>query len=193
MLAEVLARADGLVLASRSPQRRAILEQLGIAFTIVVPDYGEVDPPGMPPEELALTHARGKAGSVAGELVLGVDTVVDLGGRSLGKPADQAEAGEMLRALAGRTHLVHSGLCIVARGAEHVRLVTTRVTFRPLDEGDLAWYLGCREWHGRAGAYAVQGRGSAVVERVDGDYWNVVGLPVSALVDTLSEALPTAH
>ena len=98
----------------------------------------------------------------------------------------------MLRALAGRTHLVHSGLCLVTAGVEHVRLVTTRVTFRPLVEADVVWYLGCREWHGRAGAYAVQGRGAALVEQVEGDHWNVVGLPVSALVDALSEALPTA-
>jgi septum formation protein len=192
VVSDLLARTEGLVLASQSPQRRAILEQLGIAFTVVVPDYEEVDPPGMPPDELALAHARGKAHSVAGELVLGVDTVVDLGGRSLGKPADEAAAGEMLRALAGRTHLVHSGLCLVAQTGEHARLVTTRVTFRALDEGDVAWYLGCREWQGRAGAYAVQGRGAAIVEAVDGDHWNVVGLPVSALVDTLSEALPTS-
>ena len=192
MLAELLARGGPLVLASQSPQRRAILEQLGISFTAVVPDYEEVDPPGMPPDELALMHARGKAGSVAGDLVLGVDTVVDLDGRSLGKPADE-ERGGGDAARAGRPYpLVHSGLCLAAAGAEHVRLVTTRVTFRPLDEADVVWYLGCREWQGRAGAYAVQGRGAALVERVEGDHWNVVGLPVSALVDALSEALPTA-
>ena len=192
MLAELLARSGPLVLASQSPQRRAILEQLGLSFTAVVPDYDEVDPPGMPPDELALRHARGKARSVPGDPVLGVDTIVDLDGRSLGKPADEEGAGAMLRALAGRTHLVHSGLCLASAGAEHVRLVTTRVTFRPLDEADVVWYLGCREWQGRAGAYAVQGRGAALVERVEGDHWNVVGLPVAALVDALSEAGPTA-
>jgi septum formation protein len=192
VLAELLARTRGLVLASQSPQRRAILEQLGIEFTAVVPAYDEVDPPAMPPDELAVAHARGKTRSVPGDLVLGVDTVVDLDGRSLGKPDDEAHAGEMLRAMAGRAHLVHSGLCLTVGGCEHVRLVTTRVTFRPLDEADVAWYLSCREWPGRAGAYAVQGRGATLVEQVEGDHWNVVGLPVSALVDALSEALPTA-
>jgi septum formation protein len=192
VVSELVGRGGGLVLASQSPQRRAILEQLGFDFTAVVPDYDEVDPPGVQPAELALAHARGKARSVPGDLVLGVDTVVDLDGRSLGKPDDEQHAGEMLRAMAGRTHLVHSGLCLAAGGGEHVRLVTTRVRFRPLDDADVAWYLGCREWQGRAGAYAVQGRGALLVEHVEGDHWNVVGLPVSALVDALCEALPTA-
>ena len=190
MVSELLARP--LVLASRSPQRRAILEQLGLSFTAVVPDYDEADPPGMPPDELALVHARGKARSVPGDLVLGVDTIVDLDGRSLGKPADEERAREMLRALAGRTHLVHSGLCLTSAGAEHVRLVTTRVTFRAARRGGRRLVPGLQGVAGRAGAYAVQGRGAALVERVEGDHWNVVGLPVSALVDALSEALPTA-
>src|SRR3954467_15868508 len=110
MLSELLARP--LVLASQSPQRRAILEQLGIGFTVVVPDYEEVDPPGMPPDELALAHARGAGSSVAGDLVLGAAAGVVLGGRSLGKPEDEEHSRAMLRALAGRTKLVPGGLSV---------------------------------------------------------------------------------
>jgi septum formation protein len=191
-VAEALASLGPLVLASRSPQRRAILTQLGIEFTVAEPDYDEVPMPGLTPSHTALVHARGKAQSVAGEVVLGVDTVVDVDNTALGKPADEDEARAMLRALAGREHLVHSGLCLIAHGRQHGALATTAVRFRPLDEGDLDWYLRCREWEGRAGGYAIQGRGAALVESIDGDHSNVVGLPVAVLLDAVLEtALPS--
>ncbi len=99
----------------------------------------------------------------------------------------------MLRRLAGREHLVHSGLCLIVRGRQHGALATTAVRFRALDEADLDWYLGCREWEGRAGAYAIQGRGAALVESIDGDHSNVVGLPVPVLLDAvLRTALPAS-
>jgi septum formation protein len=177
-----------LILASRSPQRRAILEQLGIEFSVVDPDYEEIDPPGMPPDELVLRHAIGKSRSVAGQLVLGVDTTVALDGASMGKPADPTEAAAMLRRLAGRTHTVFSGLCLRAGAAEHVRVAATEVTFRDLDEADVAGYVTQGEWRERAGGYAVQGRGAALVTRIAGDYTNVVGLPVAALIDAMGEA-----
>jgi septum formation protein len=178
-----------LALASRSPQRRAILEQLGFDFTIVPSTYEEHELPGLTPAQAALEHARGKAAGadVAGR-VLGVDTVVDIDGRLLGKPADEREAAGMLRRLAGREHLVHSGLSLVTGGLERTRLASTEVTFRPLDDDDLEWYVATGEWRGRAGGYAVQGVGAALVTRIAGDYTNVVGLPVAALLDLLAEA-----
>jgi septum formation protein len=188
-----LARAQGglmadappaapLLLASTSPQRRAILEQLGIPFDTVAPDFEETgDDP--------LEHAVGKARSADGgdRPVLGVDTVVRCGDSVLGKPADASAAERMLETLSGRTHEVVSGLCLRTQAWEETHTETTLVTFRELTPRDLAWYLGSGEWEGRAGAYAIQGRGAALVERVDGDYLNVVGLPAALLVRLLAE------
>ncbi len=157
-------------------------------FTVVEPAYEEIDPPGAAPEQLVVAHAAGKARSVAGALVLGVDTTVAVDGDSLAKPADDAEAEAMLRRLAGRTHTVYSGLCLRRGDVEVVRLAATGVTFRSLDDGEVARYVALGEWRERAGGYAVQGAGAALVTRIDGDYTNVVGLPVAALVDALEEA-----
>jgi septum formation protein len=180
-----------LVLASRSPQRRAILEQLGIDFTVVEPAYEELDPPGALPQELVITHAVGKASSVQGGCVLGVDTTVALDGDSLAKPAGATEAAAMLRRLSGRTHTVYSGLCLRVQDTDHVRLAATEVSFRELDEDDIAWYVARDEWRDRAGGYAVQGAGAALVTAIAGDYTNVVGLPVAALLDAVAEAAQT--
>ena len=186
-----------LLLASTSPQRRAILEQLGIPFDVVAPDYVEHDPPDADAVELVRGHAREKARSVAGGAgerpVLGVDTAVSLGDRLLGKPADATEAEAMLAAFAGRTHLVVSGLCLVTPGWEVVEHETTSVTFRELAPRELAHHLAYGEWEGRAGAYAIQGRGASLVERIEGDYLNVVGLPGSLLVRLLAERFPGAY
>jgi septum formation protein len=185
------APAPPLLLASTSPQRRAILEQLGIPFDVVAPRYEEHDPPEASAVELVRDHARGKARSVAGEAgdrpVLGVDTAVALDGRIYGKPADAEDAARMLLELAGRTHVVVSGLCLVTRGWELVEHAETRVAFRPLTARDLAGYIAHGEWEGRAGGYAIQGRGAALVEAIDGDYLNVVGLPAALLVRLLAE------
>jgi septum formation protein len=173
------------VLASTSPQRRAILEQLGLPFEVVAPHYEELD-------DDPLEHAAGKARSIEGgdRPVLGIDTIVRCDGLVLGKPASEGEAEEMLDRLSGKRHEVVSGLCVRTRGWEELRTETTLVTFRPLTARDLASYLGTGEWKGRAGAYAIQGRGAALVERVQGDYLNVVGLPAAALVRVLSERFP---
>jgi septum formation protein len=185
------APAPPLLLASTSPQRRAILEQLGIPFDVVEPRYEEHDPPDASVVELVRDHARGKARSVARRAddrpVLGVDTAVALDGRIYGKPADAGDAERMLEELAGRTHVVVSGLCLVTPGWELVEHAETRVSFRPLTARDLAAYVGHGEWEGRAGGYAIQGRGAALVEAVDGDYLNVVGLPATLLVRVLAE------
>jgi septum formation protein len=159
-----------------------------VRFSVVEPVYEEIDPPGALPEELVVAHATGKARSVDGALVLGVDTTVALDGDSLAKPADDAEAGAMLRRLAGRTHTVFSGLCLRRGDVEILKLAATAVTFRPLRDDDIAWYVGLGEWRERAGGYAVQGAGAALVTGIDGDYTNVVGLPVAALIDAVTEA-----
>ena len=182
--------APPLLLASTSPQRRAILEQLGIPFELAEPDYEEHDPPDADPVALVREHAAEKARSI-GEPderpVLGVDTAVHLEGRVYGKPAGPEEAEGMLEALGGRTHEVVSGLCLRTPGWEVVEHEVTRVTFRPLTARDLAGYVTSGEWEGRAGAYAIQGLGGALVERIEGDYLNVVGLPAGVLVRLLSE------
>jgi septum formation protein len=178
-----------LVLASRSPQRRAILTQLGLPFRIAEPSYDE-QPLPLSPHELAEQHSRGKARSVAaaaGETVLGVDTVVLIDGRVLGKPADAAEATQMLELLAGRTHHVISGLTLRDAAGEQTSHAQTAVHFRTLDTSAIAGYVALGEWRGRAGAYAIQEAGAALVSSIEGCFYNVVGLPVALLVATLAE------
>jgi len=172
-----------LVLASTSPQRRAILTQLNVPFRVVAPGFDEL--PGTSP----LERAAGKARSVDGgdAPVLGVDTEVLLDGELLGKPGNATEAGAMLELLAGRTHEVVSGLCLRTQAWEELGTVTTLVTFRSLTPRDFAHYVAAGEWEGRAGAYAIQGLGASLVERVEGDFLNVVGLPAGLLVRLLAE------
>lgn len=181
-----------LVLASTSPQRRAILTQLRIPFAVVAPDYHEHDPPDADPVQLVRRHADGKARSVhvEGAVTLGVDTTVHLDGRLFGKPDDAAAAARMLRELAGRTHEVLSGLCLLGRGFAALEHEVTRVTFRPLADLELDAYLASGEWRGRAGAYAIQGLGGRLVQRIEGDYLNVVGLPAALLVTELEQRAP---
>ena len=185
-----------MILASRSPQRRAILAQLGVPFEVRIPDVEEVA--AGEPEEVATENARRKAAALApdaGEAtVLGADTIVAIDGRILGKPLDDAQAAESLRLLSGRAHEVVGGVCLV-RGAERREaLARTVVRFRPLPEPELEWYLASGEWRERAGGYAVQGRGAALVERIEGDYLNVVGLSVAALLRLVPDLLiPSAR
>jgi septum formation protein len=172
-----------LILASRSPQRKAILEQLGVEFRVAAPEVEELatGDPRRVVRENALRKARAVAAPA--ERVLGADTAVVLDGRIFGKPRDAAEAETFLRRLSGRTHEVMSGIALREPGGdERSDVAVTRVRFRRLEQADLAWYLGSGEWEGRAGAYAIQGRGAALVEEIEGDYWNVVGLPVPALL-----------
>ena len=183
--------AAPLLLASTSPQRRAILEQLHIPFDVVAPHYVEHDPPDADAAELVRRHALGKARSVAAGAgdrpVLGVDTTVALDGRIYAKPTDPGDAERMLDELSGRTHAVVSGVALVTPAWEHVEDTATLVTFRSLTPRDLGAYVATGEWEGRAGGYAIQGRGAALVERVEGDYLNVVGLPASVLVRLLAD------
>jgi septum formation protein len=181
----MVAEASHLVLASRSRQRRAILEALGVTFVTRPAAFAETDAGAR--EQVAQANALGKALAVNradGEVVLGVDTVVSLAGRIHGKPRDAAAARETLRALSGATHAVVSGLALVGLD-DSPRLATcaTEVTFRSLAEPTIDWYLASGEWRERAGGYAIQGAGCALVESISGDWTNVVGLPVGTLLD----------
>ena len=171
-----------IVLASRSPQRRAILEQLGVEFTVAEPTGVEEITSGDPPA-VVVENALRKARSVDGERVLGVDTDVFLDGRVYGKPASRDEAGAMLVRLGGRSHEVWSGIALMEHGESRVSCACTRVRFGTLDPDLLDWYLDSGEWEGRAGGYAIQGRGAVLGEGIEGDFWNVVGLPVPDLLE----------
>jgi septum formation protein len=183
--------ARRLILASASPQRRAILEQIGIDFEVRpanVEELAEGDP-----SEVAEANARMKAEAVvgAGELVLGADTVVANAGEILGKPADEAEARSHLEALSDRTHAVIGGFVLAEDGDVALTAVErTLVSFRPLPAGLIDWYVATGEWRGRAGAYAIQGAGAVLVAGIQGDYLNVVGLPLTRLLDLRPDLLP---
>ncbi|MGO9884311.1 MAG: Maf family protein [Solirubrobacteraceae bacterium] len=172
-------------MASRSPQRREILTRLGLAFEALPADVEELEQG--PPNEVAVENAYRKASAVAATandaVVLGVDTIVTLGGQIYGKPRDRAHARQTLAALAGRTHTVIGGVCLIDAGRIRTLAPSTLVTMRPLDEAAIDRYLDTEEWPDRAGAYAIQGRGALLVSAIEGDYLNVVGLPVAALVE----------
>ncbi|HEX4365074.1 MAG TPA: nucleoside triphosphate pyrophosphatase [Solirubrobacteraceae bacterium] len=174
-----------LVLASRSPQRRAILAQLGIAFDVVDVDVDELaagDPIAVARDN-ALRKAEAGVVRRPGERVLGVDTVVVLDGEIFGKPPSEAAARSTLRRLSGRTHEVISGIALLDPANPQVAHEVTKVSFRELGDGDIERYVRTGEWSGRAGGYAIQGRGAGLVRRIMGDYLNVVGLPVGKLLD----------
>lgn len=184
-----------VILASASPRRREILRRLGVEFDALVPRVEELTEGD--PEHVVVENARRKAragleqtGEKAGVLVLGADTEVVLDGRVLGKAADVGEARERLEALSGRTHEVVGALAILGGGVrERSGVARSYVTFRRLDRDLLELYLRSGEWRDRAGAYAIQGLGSALVERLEGDFANVVGLPVRLLADLVPELL----
>lgn len=147
------------------------------------------------PHQVALENARRKAHAAApatGETVIACDTVVALDGVLYGKPRDEAHARLTLQALAARTHAVISGLVLLGACGSRETTARTDVTFRELSAGSLDWYLGTGEWRGRAGGYAIQGAGAALVRRVEGDYENVVGLPLAALIDLCPQLLSGA-
>jgi septum formation protein len=180
-----------LVLASASPQRRAILERLGVSFTVRPAHIAEIEQgePAQVAVENALRKAR--AARVAGEqeTVLGVDTLVALGQRIYGKPPDESAARETLRALGGATHTVFGGVALLRGDLERVALARTEVGFRECSEELIDWYVASGEWRGRAGGYAIQGVGAVLVREIHGDYENVVGLPLATLLDVCPELL----
>ncbi len=175
--------APRFILASQSPRRKELLTRAGYAFDIIVSEVDENIPNSLSPQDAVLLLARRKAEAVSaqypGAVVLGCDTVVALDGRILGKPADAAEAKAMLLSLSGNTHTVYSGVC-VTNGTETTGFFTaTDVTFYPLAEATVDSYVATGEPMDKAGAYGIQGLGCVLVERIRGDYSNVVGLPLA--------------
>ena len=181
--------APPLVLASGSPRRRELLAQMGLPFEVAVSDVPETLDPSLAPEAQAVALAERKARAVAPNvpdaLILGADTIVVLDREILGKPADEADAGAMLRRLAGREHQVITGLALIDVASGEVRraAVETTVHMRPLTDEDIAAYVATGEPADKAGAYAIQGLGNAPVDRIDGCWTNVVGLPLCAVAE----------
>jgi len=188
-------RADPpVILASASPRRRDLLRQVGLEFSIQPADEAETKAEaGASPTEHARQSAEAKAVAVSQHqpeaLVLGADTVVALQGRVLGKPENAAEACSMLQTLSGETHEVHTGVSVAYGGrALLTELETTQVTFRKLSDADVEWYVATGEPMDKAGAYGIQGHGALLVEKVNGCYFNVVGLPLSRAWQMLTRA-----
>lgn len=171
-----------LVLASKSPRRQEILRGAGIPFTVRAAEVPEVPQPGESAEAYVRRLAAAKAGAVAAspqEIVLGADTVVVVDGRILEKPAGAADAARMLGLLAGRAHEVWTGICLRGGPLQVVDTAVTRVVFGPLATAEIDAYVASGEPMDKAGAYAIQGLASKFIDRVEGCYFNVVGLPVA--------------
>jgi len=176
------------VLASASPRRRQLLEMLGIPFRVEAATVQEIRLPREAPEAYARRLARDKARAVPGALVLGADTIVVLGDEVLEKPVDAADAVRMLLRLEGRQHEVITAICLLADGTAHEAVDRTLVTFRPATEAFLAQYVATGEPMDKAGAYGIQGYGAALVERIEGDFFGVMGLPVRLVLELLERA-----
>jgi septum formation protein len=181
-------RAPALVLASGSPRRRQLLEMLGLRPVVTPSRVQEIPLPREAPAAYARRLARDKARAVPGELVLGADTIVVLDGDVLEKPRDPEDAVAMLLRLQGRRHEVITAVCLVADGVEHEAADTTAVVFRPADEALLRAYVATGEPMDKAGAYGIQGYGAALVERVEGDFFSVMGLPLRLVLDLMARA-----
>ena len=176
-----------IVLASKSPRRHELLRRMGITdFSVVVPDVEETYPEGLAPQEIVAHIARLKSDAAAPlvgpeDILITADTMVFLENDRLGKPRDEADALRMLTELAGNRHTVCTGVS-VRRGAQEERFaVSTRVFFRPMTDDEIRAYIKTGEPMDKAGAYGVQSRGALFVERIDGDFFNVMGLPVEQL------------
>ncbi|MBR5382047.1 MAG: septum formation protein Maf [Oscillospiraceae bacterium] len=174
-----------IILASKSPRRREILSLMGITDFSVSPAPDEEQVTGLPPDETVKRIAEGKAKAVArlheSALVIAADTLVFLDGEMLGKPKDESDAKRMLRALSGRSHEVYTGVCVMKDGKKELACERTVVRFRPLTDGEIDEYVASGEPMDKAGAYGAQGRGSVLVEGIEGDFFNVMGLPACRL------------
>lgn len=182
-----------LILASASPRRRMLLELIGLKFETIPSDVDETLSLGEDPSPFAMRMAVHKAEAVAASVgalnsstvVLGADTIVVVDRSIWGKPADREDARRMLEQLSGRTHIVTTGYCLVGAGRQKSGTVSTEVVFKSLDSHEISAYLDEGEWHDKAGAYAVQGRGAFMVRAITGSYTNVVGLPLCEVVEAL--------
>lgn len=185
-----------LILASGSPRRKALLQMLGLSFDVLVTDADETVSEPVPPESFSKILAQRKAQLAAHKVqnkpcvIIAADTIVSIQGELLGKPQDKQSAYNMLQRLQGAEHDVYTGLCVIdtVLGKQRVECVRTKVFMRPHDDAFLTWYVDTLEPMDKAGAYGIQGKGGLLVERIEGDYYNVVGLPIATLAVML-EAL----
>lgn len=188
---------EPIILASQSPRRQEILKMLGIPFQVYVPEFDEIPENGIKLEKMAEYFATKKVDYVARTFpkdaeipwILGADTVVILDGKIYGKPKDMEEAAKYLNDLQGKTHKVMTSIALY-NGKLHFlasRTVTTEVTFAPMTDEEITWYVEQSEWHGAAGGYRIQGLGSMFIEKINGTNSNVVGLPINELYDMLKE------
>ena len=182
-----------LILASASLRRAELLAAAGFDFDVVPADIDETALPDEPPVDYVLRVARAKADHVAakaqtdGRIVLAADTAVVAGGRLMGKPKDREDAASMLQLLSGATHEVLTGV-VLRRGSRRLdRVVSTRVEFQPLTPAEMAWYIETGEPDGKAGGYGIQGRAARFIDRIEGSWSNVVGLPISTVYRLLAE------
>ena len=178
-----------LILASASPRRKELLERAGLSFACIPAKGEEVIAAGTPPEQAALTLAQQKALEVASArpagTVIGADTIVVLDGLILGKPKDEEDAARMLGMLSGREHLVLTGVCVVHKGHAHSFVQQTKVRFYPLTPAKIRGYVMTGEPMDKAGGYGIQEKGMALVEGIEGDFFNVMGLPIARLLRLL--------
>lgn len=176
-----------MILASKSPRRKELLSLITSDFTIKSAQVDEALPNGISPSDavLYLSKIKAKPFKHCGETVIGADTVVAIDGKILGKPKNADDAFDMLRLLGGKTHSVFTGVTIIKNGVEKSFYEETRVTFYELDDEEINAYISTNEPFDKAGAYGIQGKGSLLVKKIDGDYFNVVGLPVAKLAREL--------
>lgn len=181
-----------LLLASTSPARRALMDGLGLPYRAVAPGVDEQVAEGTPPSHAVALLAERKARAVFAKhpraLVIGSDQLVAVGGRTLSKPADAAAAKAQLQSLVGRSHEIHTGLCVIGPAFLVTEVDTARLTVLPLSDAELDGYVATGEWQGCAGAYRVEGRGQAIFQRLDGDRTAIQGLPMQRVVRILREA-----
>jgi nucleoside triphosphate pyrophosphatase len=190
----------GVILASASPRRRELLASLGLRVLVMPTDVAEPLQPGVAPKELAMLHAKTKADAALARIhqsvMIAADTIVDVDGRAFGKPSDPLHARAMLRELSGREHVVHTAFCVAdgATGRRLDRCASTRVRFATLSDDEIDAYVASGEPLDKAGAYGIQGRGAALVESIDGDFYTVMGFPLGMFVRSLAELdLRLAH
>ena len=172
-----------IILASKSPRRQELLKYITTDFTVKTADVDETLPDGISPKDAVLYLSKIKAAPFENEnaVVIGADTVVAIDGEILGKPCDKSDAAAMLRLLSGKTHSVFTGVTVIKNGEYHAFFEETKVTFFELTDKEINDYVETLEPLDKAGAYGIQGYGSLLVEKIDGDYFNVVGLPMSKL------------
>lgn len=181
-----------LILASKSPRRHEVMNWMGIPFDVEICTEPESVPKGLSCEHTVMYLAKQKAGFALkihpDACIIGADTVVDLDGEIIGKPKSAEDAVHTLKRMQGRSHTVYTGLAVLKSGYEDVRCVSTHVTFRPMTDKEIQWYVSTGEPLDKAGSYGVQGLGSVFVESVEGNYFNVIGLPAPVLYEMLLKA-----